>query len=98
AHDLLAGPDLGDRPVPARIEVDAQGLLMRVGLMSADDELGHSSPCLLTRPAAAVCHPSQGCGPAPASYAEIVDVLRCGRHIRDRITTNSYSPVTLSYS
>ena len=50
AHDLLAGPDLGDRPVPARIEVDAQRLLMRVGFMSADDELGHPSPCLLTRP------------------------------------------------
>src|SRR5258708_4118355 len=44
ARDLLAGADLGDRPVPARIEVNAQGLLMSVGLMSAG-ELGHPSPC-----------------------------------------------------
>src|SRR5207344_988996 len=54
-HDLLAGADLGNRPVPARIEVDSQGLLMRVGFMSAADELGHLSPRLLTRPVAAAC-------------------------------------------
>jgi hypothetical protein len=28
---FLAGPDLGDRPLPLRIEVDAPGLLMRPG-------------------------------------------------------------------
>ena len=33
ADDLLAGPDLGDRAVPARIQVDAQRLLVGVGLM-----------------------------------------------------------------
>ncbi len=59
AHDLLAGPDLGNRPVTPRIKVDAQGLLMRIRFMSADGELGHPSPCLLTRPAVTVCHPCQ---------------------------------------
>ncbi len=42
AHDLLAGPDLRDRPVPARVQVDAQCLLVRIGLMR--DELRHASP------------------------------------------------------
>ena len=55
AHHFLAGPDLRDRPVPARIQVDAQRLLMRVGLMPADDELGHVSPARSPCPAAAVC-------------------------------------------
>src|SRR6202011_2737868 len=44
AHHFLAGPDLRDRPVPARVQVDAKRLLVRVGLMRADDELGHASP------------------------------------------------------
>ena len=68
AHHLLAGPDLGERPVPARIEVDAQGLLMCVGLMSAGDELGHPSPCLLIWPVAT----AQAEGPARPSNAGIV--------------------------
>src|SRR5580704_13553531 len=54
AHDLLTRPDLGDRPVPARIEVDAQGLLVRVGLVRVNHGLGHPAPCLghQLRPAA----------------------------------------------
>jgi hypothetical protein len=49
ADDLLAGPDLGDRAVPARVKVDAQRLVAGVGVVGASDELGHRSPCLLTR-------------------------------------------------
>src|SRR4028119_382645 len=36
--DLLAGADLGDRAVPARVQVDLQGLLQRV------DAGGHAVP------------------------------------------------------
>ena len=73
ADDLLAGPDLRDRPVPARVEVDAQGLLVRVGFMSAGDELGHASPRLLIRPAHPACAVAailvHGRGAAPALTA-----------------------------
>ena len=49
AHHFLARPDLRDRSVPARVEIDAQRLLVRVRLLVADDELGHPSPWLLIR-------------------------------------------------
>src|SRR6202034_3810170 len=49
AHDFLARPDLRDRSVPARIEIDAERLLVRVRLLVADDELAHPSPWLLIR-------------------------------------------------
>ncbi len=55
ANHFLARADFRDRAVPPRIQVDAQGLLVGVGLMGADHELGHASPCLLALPAAAVC-------------------------------------------
>ena len=48
-------PDLRDRPVPARVKVHPQRLLMGAGLMPADDELGHVSPARSPCPAAAVC-------------------------------------------
>jgi len=41
ADYLLAGPDLRDRPVPARVQVDPQRFLVSIGLMSTADELGH---------------------------------------------------------
>jgi hypothetical protein len=58
AHDLLARPDLGDRSVPARIEVDPQRLLMRVGLVSAGDELCHPFPPSVATVHAAVRAPA----------------------------------------
>ena len=42
AHHFLPGADFRDRPVPARVEVDTERLLVRIGLMC--DELGHASP------------------------------------------------------
>jgi hypothetical protein len=64
ADDLLARPDLRDRPVPARIQVDTECLLVRIGLMSAH-ELGHqvSPACSPARP---------GGRPAALSIARIV--------------------------
>ena len=74
AHHFLAGADLRDRPVPARIEVDAQRLLMRVGLMPADDELGHALSCLLTLPRC--CRLRQARAAAAGHYHQTLGLYR----------------------
>ena len=49
---LLAGADFGHRPVPARIQVDPQGLLVGVDRLHVAEEAAHNLPSRVARPRA----------------------------------------------
>ena len=63
AHHLLARADFREGSVPARIEVNAQSLLMRVGLLGADDGLRLFVP-LPAHPARCAVGPGRRSGAA----------------------------------